>query len=225
MERFHGWVAVAAALVAAAAGGPALCQVARSGGSGNAELLQQMQQLAADRTRLQAENERLANELAGVKKDRDALKAGQQGLDRRARDDAAALARINSQHEATEQELSQYKAKMQELIGKFRETIQKLRETETDGAAARQSLAERDRELGVCVNRNVALYHLNDEVLTRLEKKRGLLSWAAQEEPFTRIKRVQLENLIDDYRARARDQLVQPGGPPPATPSAQPVTH
>ncbi len=29
-------------------------------------------------------------------------------------------------------------------------------------------------------------------------------------EPFTKIKRVQLENLVDDYHSRAEDQKVAP---------------
>jgi hypothetical protein len=64
----------------------------------------------------------------------------------------------------------------------------------------------------VCVDRNVALYQLNDEVLTRLDKT-GLWQKAAMAEPFTRIKRIQNENLVDGYRNRAQEQRI---APPPA---------
>jgi hypothetical protein len=156
---------------------------------------------------LQAENEKLKTELADVKKDRDALKSGQQAVDRRAKEATAELARSNTQRANADQELTQSRAKMQELIGKFRETIQKLRETETEGATAKQALAARERELSSCVDHNLALYRLNDEVLTHYDKQ-GAFARMAQAEPFTKIKRIQNENLIDDYRARAQDQLV-----------------
>jgi predicted RNase H-like nuclease (RuvC/YqgF family) len=231
MERRHRWVAaatLAAATLTAAAVAPA--QVARSGGSANTQLLEQMQQIASERTQLQAENERLKGELADVKKERDALKAGQQAVVRRAQGAAAELAHSTAQREATEQELTQYKARMQELIDKFRETIQKLREAETEGATVRQTLATRERELNACIDHDLALYRLNDEVLTHYEHQ-GFWSRMAQAEPFTQIKRVQNENLIDDYRSRALEQLApgaKPGAkdttpapaPRPATPAA-----
>jgi chromosome segregation ATPase len=198
-----------ACLTAAGAGGAVCAQTARSGGNANAQLMQQMQQLASERTTLQAENDKLKGELANVTKDRDALKTAQQGLSRRATDAAAALARDSAQRQASDQELTQLKAKMQELIAKFRETIQKLREAESDDSATKQSLTARERELSVCAERNVALYNLDEEVLSRWEKE-GVWTRIADKEPFTRIKRTQLENLIDDYRTRAGEQRVAP---------------
>lgn len=223
MERRHRWIA-AATLAAAALAGTAIApaQVSRSGGNANAQVLQQMQQMASERTALQAENERLKGELADAKKERDSLKTGQQALDRRARESAAALAHSNAERDGGAEELAQTKAKMQELIGKFRETIQKLREVEADGATARQSVAAGERELKTCVDHNLALYRLNDEVLVHFDRQ-GFWSRVAQAEPFTRIKRVQNENLIDEYRTRAQEQLT-PGAPPtsPTPPTAPP---
>ncbi len=228
MSRFKRCAATALGLLLSCYGVSALAQAARSGGSASTQLMQQMQQMASERTTLQAENERLKGELASVKKDRDALKAAQQAVDRRSKDATEALAHSKTQRDAVEQELTQNKEKMQELIAKFRETIQKLRETETEGATAKQALATRDRELAACTDRNAKLYQLNEEVLTRLQK-RGVWSRAAESEPFTQIARVRLENLADDYRARAQDLTLRPAaapdaGSPPATPPP-PTVH
>ncbi len=215
-------VALAAVLLSGAAG----AQVARSGGgNANAQVLQQMQQLASERTALQAENEHLKTELADMKKYRDSLKTGQQALDRRAKESAAALAHSNAERDSSAQELAQTKAKMQELIAKFRETIQKLRETETESATARQTLAARDRELAVCKDHNAALYTLDDQVLTYLEKQ-GVWSRLARAEPFTRIKRNELENYVDESRTKAQEQLIAPSkssSPPPKTEATPPA--
>ena len=213
-----------ACLAIAALGGSVGAQTARSGAGASAALVQEMQQLAAERTTLQAANEKLKSQLAEVTKDRDALKAGQQAVERRARDASAALAQSNTQRTAVDEELTQTKARMQELITKFRETIQKLREVETADATDRQSLATREHELALCADRNVALYRLNDEVLTRLDKV-GFWSKVAMAEPFTRIKRTQNENLVDDYRSRAQEQRLAPAATPaPAAPETPPAS-
>src|SRR6516162_1500722 len=120
MIRLPGWVAVVSCISVAAACATAAAQTARSGGNASAQLVQQMQQLASERTALQGENDKLKKQLADITKDRDALKAGQQAVERRAKDATAALASSNSQRATTEQELTQTKSKMQELIARFR---------------------------------------------------------------------------------------------------------
>jgi seryl-tRNA synthetase len=185
-------------------------QTARSGGAPNTQLLQQMQQMASERTSLQAENEKMKKELDDLRKERDQLKKkGADAANERLRAGEAALARANQQRESTEQELTQTKAKMQDLIAKFRETLQAMRDVETENATNKQSLTARDRELHVCVDRNLALYKLNDEILAHFDHQ-GAWSRVAQAEPFTKIKRVQLENLIDEYKGRADDQRAAP---------------
>jgi chromosome segregation ATPase len=185
----------------------ACAQAARSGGGNNAQLMQQLQQLASERTALQAENARMKKELADMTKDRDALKAGRLALDRRSRASEATLARASQEKASAESELEKQKERMQELIARFRETAQSLRDVETERATFKESLTTKQTELSACIDRNAALYKLNDEVLTRFEGS-GPFSRLASAEPFTKIKRVQLENLIDDYRYRAEDQKI-----------------
>lgn len=193
----------------------ASAQTSRGGGStSNAQVIQQLQQLGSERTQLQAENARLKRELEDLKKERDALKAGQQSSSARERAATAAATRGTQQREGLESELARQKERMQELVAKFRETGQALREVETDRGAKAQSLTLREQELKACTERNGALYDLNREVLDRLEHQ-GVWSSLAAKEPFTRLKRTQLENLADGYRDRAEDNRVEP-------PAAQP---
>ena len=202
----------------------AKAQTARPGGAQSAQLLQQLQQLGSERTTLQTENDRMKKELESLRKERDQLKQAQHGLDERARAAAAALAQVNGQRTTTAQELEQSKAKLQELIAKFRETLQTLRQIETEATTGKQTLARRDRELQVCTDRNAALYQLNGEILTHFEHE-SAWSRLGRAEPFTQIKRVQLENMLDDYKGRADDQHYAPGdtrAPPPAEQNAAP---
>jgi len=219
--------AACVAMVATAAivgASPAHAQTARSGGAPNAQLMLQMQQLASERTSLQAENAKIKKELEDVKKERDTLKNAQKATDARVKTSAGQVAQLTAQRESAEESLKQTKDRMQELVAKFRETVQTLREIETDRNTNKQTLATRDQELKVCIDRNLALYKLNDELLTRIDKQ-SVFSRMAASEPFTRIKRIQNENLVDDYKARADDQRATPGnlkpsGPPAAPPKA-----
>jgi chromosome segregation ATPase len=223
MHRHPGWIAALTCITVVS--GAASAQTARTGGNVSAQLMQQMQQLASERTTLQAENDKLKRQLVDVTKDRDALKSGQQAVERRAKDASTALEHSNSQRAAVDQELTQTKAKMQELISRFRETIVQLRAAEGESTTAKQALVTRERELSRCADRNMALYKLNDEVLTHYEKQ-SAFARTAEIEPFTRIKRVQNENLIDDYRGRAQDQVVTPpiGLRSPSTATAPPAS-
>jgi chromosome segregation ATPase len=189
---------------------PALAQSARSGGSANALLMQQMQQLASERTALQAENAKMKKELADLAKERDTLKSGRAALDQRARVSEAANARSAQEKANADSENQKLKDRMQELVAKFRETAQTLKDVETERSAFKQSLAMRDAELSQCNGKNDALYKMNGEILTRMDGQ-GALSRLASLEPFTKLKRVELQNLVDEYKYRAEDQRVIPG--------------
>jgi chromosome segregation ATPase len=200
-------IALLSAVLLAAYSPQAVAQAARSGGNAGAQMMQQLQQLAAERTSLQAENARLKRELETLRKERDALSGGREALDRRARASEAVAARSAAEREDLARELERQKSRMEELIAKFRETAEALRDTENEHTEARQTLARRDADLATCVDRNTALYALNGEILDRLER-RGFWSNLAAAEPFTRLKRVQLENLADEYRQKAEDQRI-----------------
>jgi chromosome segregation ATPase len=202
-------------------------QVARSGGGVNSQMVAQLQQLASEKTRMEAENAKLKKDLEDAHKELESLKNAQKALDERAKGSAAALVQDKTQRDAAEEQLKQTKDKMAELIAKFRETAQHLRDAETDRAATKQTLATRDQQLHACVDHNLALYKLNNEALTYIDKQ-GFWSRVAAAEPFTKLKRIQNENLVDDYKARADDQRVAPPAPtalpstPPAAPPASP---
>ena len=203
-------------LVAAAVVAPVMAQTARTGGGANAQLTQQMQQLASERTTLQAENARLKKELDDTRKERDQYKNAQKSVDARVKTSATELAQSASQRQNLENELKLNRDKMDQLVAKFRETLQSMREVETNLSTEKQTVATRDQELKSCTERNSALYQLNGEILTHMEHE-STWSHLARAEPFTQIKRVEMENLVDGYKGRAKDQKL------PASTDASPV--
>jgi len=184
-------------------------QTQRSGSGGETQkIMQQYQQLAAERTAMQGQLADLKKQLdtataglAAMKKERDALKAGVGGS-------AAALAQAVSAKAATEHSLEQSKERTTELVARFRETLQNLKEIESDRTEARKELAQRTAAFDKCAQDNVQLYEVNREVLDRYEHV-GLFTKVSAAEPFTKITRTRIENLVEEYRIKADALKVQ----------------
>jgi Skp family chaperone for outer membrane proteins len=191
-------------LVACAIALPAHAQVERSGNV-DARVMQQIQALTSERASLQAENAKLEQELQQLKKDLQKSGSERAAAENRAKALAANASRGEATSKQAEEQLERTRAQMQELVAKFRETANTLRDVETDRATVKSQLGAKERELNTCIDRNAALYNLNAEVLDRMES-RGFWSSVTEREPFTKLKRVELENLIDGYKYRA-DEL------------------
>ncbi|MES1196577.1 MAG: hypothetical protein ABUL58_06500 [Steroidobacter sp.] len=174
-------------------------QTQRSGNDAT-RVMQQLQQISAEKTRLQSENDAMKKQLEELKARLAKTGADQAVLQQQKRELDASSAR---QKESAD-ELEKSRARMQELIGKFREMATQLQSVETDRAQLKTALETRERDYKICVDRNVGLYFLNDEILQHLE---GRTAWdkTVEKEPFTRISRIRLDNLVDEYRDRAEE--------------------
>jgi len=204
-------VRIAGALVALCLTSSTAVQAQTARSAGNAQAMQQMQQLAAERTQLLTENARLKSELEAAKKERDELKKKEGGADSRLRNSEIAAARAERTNTTLQAELDREKSRMADLVSKFRETTGNLRDVETDRTAVKATLAQRDTQFAECVARNQALYDLNGEILAKFETNRRD-SIRSPIEVFTHLKHIELDNLIDGYQQRAEEQ--KPPRPP-----------
>ena len=218
----------------------ASAQVQRSGGNNgaaNAQLMMQYQQASTERAQLQADNTKLKKELDDVKKQLDAATKLAAASKASVGRDAGQLAAAQAANERSSKEVADTKAKMQELIGKFRETITQMRGVESVRAHLEQELTQSKAAFDQCAERNYSLYQVDNEVLDRYAHQ-GAFSYMERAEPFTRIKRTQIDNLVLEYKERAEELRVKkaegaPGSaapaaaaPPPASPSsAAPPQH
>lgn len=184
-------------------------QVERAGGGSSQKIMQQYQQLAAEKTALQTQIEGLKKDLdtahaetAGLKKERDALKAVA------ARGSAAETAQAKSSKEAADRAAEQSRQRMAELVTKFREMAQNLKEIESERTVLRADLNQRNQAFDTCAEDNLSLYETTLQVLDRYERT-GLFTKVSASEPFTKITRTRIENLADEYRERALQLRVQ----------------
>jgi uncharacterized protein YhaN len=186
-------------------------QVQRSGGGVNPQLAQQYQQVVAERTQLQADNAKLKKDLDDAKKQLQAaaqqLKVAKAGA-MAAQSAQAALAAAQAASQSNAQSLEQLKVKSQELIGHFRDTVATLKGVEADRAQLQQQLLQTKAALDQCADRNFKLFQINAEVLDRYEHQ-SVFGRVAEAEPFTRIKRTQIENLVLEDRQRVEELRVE----------------
>jgi chromosome segregation ATPase len=201
---------------------PAGAQTQRSGGEAQ-KFMQQYQQLAGEKTALQTQLAQMKKDLdasnanlAAMKKERDALK-GHVGVPQ------AAVTQLTASKEAAERNLEQSKVRMTELVGRFRDMAANLRDVESDRGKLRKDLDDRNAAYDKCASSNLQLYEINGQVLDRYEHV-GLFTKVSASEPFTKITRTRMENLVDETRERAQQLRVKPApsAVPPAAPSPAP---
>jgi len=194
-------------VVAAIASAFAIAGNAQTERTGNADarVMQQLQQVTGEKTALQAENAKLKQELEQVRKELGAASSAKTAAESKAKMLQTSASRGEQSSKQADEQLERTRGQLQEVVTRFRETAQTLRDVETDRATVKNQLASQQRDFKTCVDRSAGLYNLNTEILDRMEH-RGFWSGLAEREPFTRLKRVELENLIDNYRYRA-DEL------------------
>jgi septal ring factor EnvC (AmiA/AmiB activator) len=182
---------------------PAEAQTQRApppGGGGNPQAALQLQQATAENTRLKKELEDAKAKLATVTKEASGSKEGTAAL-------RSALAAAQAATKASDQAHDQTRARLQELLDRFRQTTGNLAGVETERGQLRQDLGAMTARFDTCAQRNVDLYDAFNEALAKAEG-RGFFSALGRSEPFTKIERVRLENAIDEYRVRAQELRV-----------------
>ncbi len=180
---------------------PGFAQSQRSGGGEAQKFMQQYQQIAAEKTALQTQVEQMKKdldaakaELTSIRKERDVLKANAGAT--------AALTQAQVARETAEKNLESTKQRLNDLVGRFRDMATSLKEAEQDRVNLRKDLQDRTATLDRCAEHNLQLFEINQEVLDRYEHV-GFFTKAGAAEPFTALTRTRIENLVDEYRARA----------------------
>jgi uncharacterized coiled-coil protein SlyX len=117
-------------------------------------------------------------------------------------------------------------ARLTATLGKWKEAYAQVTAVAQAQAAARSALEVRAAELQLKVEdrerKNVELYRLGQELLTRYEKF-GLGDALTAREPFVGTTRVKFETLVQDYKDKLDDQMIASAAASKAPAPAQPV--
>jgi chromosome segregation ATPase len=210
----------AAALVAVAAAQPIAALAAdkdadrmraslRRAQEGQRKAEQEKAAVAAERDTLQQEKEKLEAEV--------------KSLGARVQTAQAALARSKKELETAGAALDAAKKNESDLSKALADAREQIAAAKTAHEATGKTLAARDGELKQLTSaherstqrvklleeRNAKLYQLGLDLIGRFEN-RGLWETVRGSEPFTRLKRVELENLMEDYRDKLRSERASP---------------
>lgn len=173
----------------------------------------------ADDARLKEALRTLTLRLRSAETERNNLLSDKAQLEQEKKTLTAKVDTLNKQAAADKEQLDAVMAKMKELddaresLAKWKAAYEQLTTTAQKSEAERAKLASESvmlkRKVEDRERKNLELFKLANEILTRYEKF-GLGEALAAKEPFARITRVKLENLVQDYQDKIADQRVKP---------------
>jgi chromosome segregation ATPase len=178
---FAAWLVLPASAIAEA---PAPDAAARQA---LAKAQQMLRTLSTERDALKAENAKLAARLDAE------LNELQSKLSESRNSASAAAKRAATESADLQNNIAAGEARARELEAKLKDTEDRL--------------AGRETELSVCTADNRKLGAISAELLGRYENK-GVWDAMVEREPLTQIKRVELENLVQQYDDRIVESLV-----------------
>lgn len=165
--------------------------VAQSGdGQALARAQHMLRRVSAERDTLQADNAKLQAEIAQ-------LKSQLGGLNRKLETTRAAGANA----------LADAKERHNELQQQLAQLTQTLQQTEEAKRQLEQTSAAQAKQIDVCGTNNAKLYQVNLELLDQYQRK-GVWDALRQREPFTGLKQVEIESLVEEYRDKIEDLRV-----------------
>lgn len=171
---------------------------------------QQMQQV--EQARIQAEQERAAAlaDKDKLERELDAAKAIGRKLagERAARNRAErTLKTLQAEVDVLKAKLADTEARLADTQAKLQTSSQMLAQTESAKKQTESQLASTRQDLGQCRTHNGRLYSLSRDMMTKYRDK-TCQDALAQAEPFTGLKRVEVENLLETWRDAAdRERL------------------
>jgi chromosome segregation ATPase len=168
---------------------------------------------------LQASQAQSDKDNADLKAKVDTLNQQIASLIKQSSDDKAASDKVAADLKAQNADQATQIGKLNDALAAWEKDDKQYAQLAKDKEAARAQLAAQvilmQRVIDDRETKNLELYNLGNEILTRYEQY-GLGEALAAKEPFTGIARVKLQELVQDYRDKIADQRVIPGEIPPA---------
>ena len=119
---------------------------------------------------------------------------------------------LSTKLQAAQSSLEDVKVKSSESL---RNSQKDLQSSVDQGEVCKNKLQEstsnvsrQSQLIGMCEKKNMALYEMNVEILDKYKMK-GVWSALFQAEPFTQIKNVEMENILQEYKEKLESQKME----------------
>ena len=191
----------------------------RRGGADNSALLQaqaqaqtQIQAAAAERDALQKENAKLKDELDGQKKEITRLRGEKSALQQQVDVRDSTVNRFKDANSEAVERIRETQERLDKVVEKYKELVTTLKGLEMEKAKLQDSVNAEAAQLDAYAKHNLALYEINRELLERYRRK-GVWDALRQPEPMIGLGQVEMENTVEEYRARLDKERVEQTAP------------
>jgi len=185
--------------------------------------MQQLQDAQGQIATLQATQTQSDQDNTALKAKIDALNSQVAAITKQSADDKADSDKSIADLKAQNADLNTQIGKLNDALAAWEKDDKQYVQLDKANEAARAQLAIQAAILQRTVDdretKNLALYNLGNEILTRYEKF-SLGDALGAKEPFTGLAQVKLQELVQDYKDKISDQRVTPGQIPPMPPAA-----
>lgn len=161
---------------------------------------EQVKRLQQAQRKLEQEKTQLAQEKASVEAERDVARKKAEGEAQR----VAALGRELGGLRKAKEDLAARLAQLEVELKQAREQVANL---EGEGQRLQATLGGEKQQHATCVTRNQEMHKTGLDILERYRSK-GCTDSVLQAEPFTGLKRVEIENAAEDMRERLDSQKI-----------------
>lgn len=155
--------------------------------------------LNAAKAQLEQEKKTLSEQIETVTK--------QSAADKTASDKT--IAEMDAKAAQQSNEIAQLKESLEKWKKGYNEATELARTKEAERAKLAMQKIELERKVADQQTKNLEMFKIGNEVLTRYEKF-GLGTALTAREPFVGITRVKLQNLVQDYKDKLADQRIKP---------------
>lgn len=174
---------------------------------------QQLSQVQGGMATLEQEKTKLTADLGEAQESSKAMESKAARLQRELGSSKQQVSALANELTLAKEELATTSQQLAETSKTLAGTTQSLQQTEAEKRNLEAIKARNEREMASCERKNVALYEVGRSLMDRFEHK-TCGETLAQKEPFTGLKQVETENLLEEYRDKLDDQklLKAPGG-------------
>jgi len=165
------------------------------------ELEQQKMSIQEEVDKLTKEKGLFGTQQTELKTRADGLEAKVASLEKKNVSLEARAASLDSKNNELTERLNKVEADRNALDQKQRQTQKTLLDTE-------KALRNLDQKYDQCAEHNARLYTIASEVVKKYENK-GVMSSLVEKEPFTQVKKVEMERLVQDYKDKIDQQKMK----------------
>ncbi len=177
-----------------------------AGGGVGAQVQAAMQQLTAERDRLQRENDELQKKLDDAVAQEKKLKKEIAAAKNKTESTQTSLTKYQETDAKLREYIEKQNDKIQQIVDKYKELVQNLRTVEAEKSKLTSALKTKAADYDRCAEKNNQLFTMGTEVLDLYENK-GVWDSLMQKEPMTKLKRVEMENLVSEYRYKMKGEV------------------